>query len=143
MRLLAFTVAFLVTIYPAHAGFAGFETGGGVALTGGVVRVNFMGNKSHSISLGSRVRLELMEVQLTMADGKIKRHCMIDFGTHTLRAPVPIEVVMILGPLCLLALVCAVAIALRSGLQRAEPGASPNGDPAMLSDNLGASGGPP
>ena len=143
MRLLAFTIAFFVTICSAQAGFAGFETGGGVALTGGVVRVNYVGNKSHSISFGSRVRLELMEVQLTMSNGKIRRQCMIFFGTRVLRAPLPIELVMILGPLCLLVLVCGAAAVLRCGLRRAEPVAPPNGSPTKRSCDLGAGTGPP
>jgi hypothetical protein len=135
--------ALLMTACSLHAGFAGFEVGNGVALTGGVVRVNYMGNRSHTISLGPRLRLSLMEVQLTMASGAVKRQTMVFAGTHALRAPLPIELVMFLGPLCTLALVCGAATMLRSGLRRAEPDAPPNGGPAEQFGNSGAPGGTP
>jgi hypothetical protein len=144
IRALAVTVALLVTACSAYAGFAGFEVGNGVALTGGVVRVNYMGNKSRSIALGPKLRLRLMEVQLTMANVKVKRHTMVIAGTHVLRAPLPIELVEVLGPLCLLALVWAIIPFMRRPLSRGpEPGAPPNGGPAMPPGNSKVSEGPP
>jgi hypothetical protein len=126
LRSLASTLAFLVTVCLAHAGFAGFEVGNGVALTGGVACVTYTGNKSHTILLGPRVRLHLMEAQLTMANGQVKRHTMLFLGAHALRAPLPIEMVVLLGLVCLLALICGIAIALGFGLRRAQPCAPPS-----------------
>ena len=78
-----------------------------------------------------------MEVQLTMADGKVKRHTMLFAGTHALRAPLPIELMGTVGPLCLLALLCGLTILATSWLRRAEPGAAPNGDSRARSGNSG------
>ncbi len=143
MRCLIAAVALLMTACSLHAGFAGFEVGNGVALTGGVVRVNYMGNKAHTISLGPRLRLRLMEVQLTMADGQVKRHTMIFAGTHALRAPLPIELTETGGPLCLLALLCGILLLVRLWLRRAEPGAAPDGGPAVPFGGSGVCGEPP
>jgi hypothetical protein len=142
MRYLIAAGALLMTACSLHAGFAGFEVGNGVALTGGVVRVNYMGNKLHTISLGARLRLRLMEVQLTMANGEVKRHTMIFAGRHALRAPLPIELAETVGPLCLLALLCGIVILVNSCF-RAEPSAAPNGGPGKPPGNSGAGGGPP
>ncbi|HXJ76926.1 MAG TPA: hypothetical protein VNM37_28975, partial [Candidatus Dormibacteraeota bacterium] len=98
-----------------HAGLAGFAVGNGVAVTGGVVRVTFVANKSIRFSPTRRVHLGLMEVQLMFVDGKIKRHTMVFAGNHTLRAPLPIEVVEVLGGLCLLVVLCGIALLLNSG----------------------------
>src|SRR5579859_4585077 len=111
MRALAVMATLLMTVWCANAGFAGFQVGNGVALTGGVVRVNYMGNKSHSFLLG-RLRVSLMEVQITFANGKTKRQTMFFAGTHALRAPLPIEVVEVLGPVGVVALLCGLSIML-------------------------------
>jgi len=143
MPCLIATTALLMTACSLHAGFAGFDVGNGVAMTGVVARVNYVGNKSHTISLGPRLRLRLMEVQLTMVNGTVKRHTMVFAGKHALRAPLPIELTETLGPLSLLALPCATVILARSWLRRAEPGASPNGGPATSLGGSGVSKGPP
>jgi hypothetical protein len=119
MRSLTGTVTFLLTACSLHAGFAGFEVGNGVALTGGVVRVNFMANKTHSILLG-RTRLTLTEVQLTLANGEVKRHTMLFAGTHALRVPLPIELTEVIAPLCLLAVMGGIIITLSFRLRLAE-----------------------
>ncbi len=119
MRSLAGTVALLLTTCSLHAGFAGFEVGSGVALTGGVMRVNYMGNKTHSISLG-RTRLTVLEVQLTLANGAVKRHTMFFAGRHALRVPLPIELTEVLAPVCLLALVSGIIITLTFRLRLVE-----------------------
>ena len=137
IRFLAVTAVLLMTVCSVRAGFAGFEVGNGVALTGGVVRVNYMGNKSHTISFGPNLRLRLIEVQITLANGKVKRHTMFFAGTHVLRAPLPIELTETLGPLCLLGLFCGIMM-LTSRLRRAEPGAAPNIGPAAPENNAKA-----
>jgi hypothetical protein len=141
MRALAATGVLWMTVCSVHAGF---ETGNGVALTGGVVRVNYMENKSRTISLGPKLRVELMEVQVTFANGKIKKHTMFFSGQHALRVPLPIELAEILGPLLLLVLVCGIIIVLGSALRfrRAEPGGPPNGGPAARLAKLEATEGP-
>jgi hypothetical protein len=143
MRSLTVAAVLLMTVCSVRAGFAGFETGDGIAVTGGVVRVNYMGNKSRTISLGPGVRVRLMEVQITFTNGKTKRHTMLSAGTHTLRAPLPLELVEILGLLCLVALVCGIVAVLSSAFRsrRAEPGAAPNGGPAERLGNSGVGGG--
>lgn len=144
MRAVAILVL-LLTVCSIHAGLAGFELGNGVALTAGVVRVNYIANKSVSIAVAPGLRLRLMEVQLTFANGQIKRHTMLFAGTHTLRAPLPIDLVEILGCLCALGLVCGIT-ALLGSVSRfgcAKPGAPPNGSPARPVDNSGARAGPP
>ena len=103
MRFLIATATLLLAVCSARAGLAGFEVGNGVATTGGVVRVNFMADKAHNIVVPPGVRLGLMEVQLTLADGKTKRHTMLFAGKYALRAPLPIEWVEIPGSLLLLA----------------------------------------
>jgi hypothetical protein len=143
MRSLITTATLLLTVFTLHAGFAGFEVGSGVALTGGVVQVNYMGNKMHSISLGPRLRLTLIEIQLTLANGKVNRHTMFVVGKHALRVPLPIELTEVLGPLCLLALVGGIIITLSWRLPSAEHGASPNGGLAARLGDTGGREGPP
>lgn len=128
MRSLAVTAVLLMTVCSLRAGFAGFEVGNGVAVTGGVVRVNYMGNKTHTISFGPNFHLRLMEVQITLANSKVKRHTMLFEGTHVLRAPLPIELTEALGSLSLLGLFCGL-IMLTLRLRHAEPGAAPNSGP--------------
>ncbi len=143
MRYLITAGVLLLTVFSLHAEFAGFEAGNGVAITGGVVRVNYMANKSHMISLGPQLSLRLLEVQITMTNGKVKRQTMLFAGTHALRAPLPIELVEIVGPLCLLAFLCGIVIMVMSWLRRTEPGAEQN---SGVGDRLGhssVSAGPP
>jgi hypothetical protein len=145
MRTLAVTAGLLITVCCAHAEFVGFDVGNGVGLTGGIVRVNFMANKSRTISLGPRFSVRLMEVQLTLANGNVKRQTMLFAGTHVLRVPLSIELTEALGPLCLLALLIGtIMMILSSRLRLAEPGAAPSGGPAAapLGDSAVASGPP-
>ena len=136
------TGAILITACSLHAGFAGFEVGNGVALTGGVVRVNYMGNKSHTLSLGPRLRFTMIEVQLTMTNGRVKKNTMIFVGTHALRAPLPIQLTETLATSCSLGLLCGMIALVWSKMPRAEPGAPPNGGTAAVG-NSGVTGGPP
>jgi hypothetical protein len=102
------------------------------------VRVNYMGSKSHTISFGPRLRVRLMEVQITFANGKTKRHTMFFAGNHALRAPLPIELVEAL-PLLLLMFLWCVIITLHSSLRSngAEPGAPPDRSQVKPLDNWG------
>ncbi|HTL55474.1 MAG TPA: hypothetical protein VL361_07330 [Candidatus Limnocylindrales bacterium] len=115
MRTLITAAGLLMAAGSVHAGLAGIEAGNGVAVTGGVVRVTFVANKSIRFSPAPSLRLSLMEVQLMFVDGKIKRHTMVFAGNHSLRAPLPIEVVEVLGGLCLLVVLCGIALLLNSG----------------------------
>jgi hypothetical protein len=121
MRALTATAILLATVFFVRAEVAGFEVDNGVAVTGGVVRVNYVADKSHTLSLGPAFRLRLMEVQITMTNGRVKRHTMFFAGTHFLRVPLPIEFFEILGPLFLLGLVCGLVVMLSSRFGRAEP----------------------
>jgi len=114
MRSFIATAALLITAYSLHAEFVGFEIGNGVAVTGGVVQVNFNTDKSHSLSLGPKCDFRVIEVQITTANGKVKRHTMFFAGNHALRAPLPIELSEILGLLFFLGLVCGLVLMLSS-----------------------------
>jgi hypothetical protein len=128
LLLLIFTV--LLVVCPARAEFAGFEAGNGIAFTNGVVQVNFRADKAHNIIVPPGIRLGLMEVQLTYADGRIKRQTMMFAGKYCLRAPLPIEWVEIFGSLILLALLCGIMVVLNSGFRfrRADVPANGSGD---------------
>jgi hypothetical protein len=140
MRALVTAAAFLFTARSVHAEFAGFDVGNGVPLTGGVVRVNYMGSKSHTFSFGPRLRVRLMEVQITVANGKTKRHAMFFAGNHALRVPLPIELVEVLS-LLLLTFLCCVIIVLHSTLRSkgVEPGAPPDRRQVKPTNNCGVS----
>lgn len=144
MRALAILVVWM-TSCSVHAGSGGFEVDRGVALAGGVARVHYMADKAVSIPVTPRFRLRLMEVQLTFADGRVKRHTVLSAGTRMLRAPLPIELVKMLGLLCVLALVCGIMVLLRSCFRsgRAEPGVAPNGGSATAAGGSGGHTGPP
>ena len=109
MRYLIATFTLLLTASSLNAGFAGFEVGNSVAITGEFVGVNYNADKAHSISLGS-TRLMLIEVQLTLTNGQVKRHTMLFAGAHALRVPLPIELTEVLAPLCFLGLVGGIII---------------------------------
>jgi hypothetical protein len=145
MRFLIVAAAFLLTVCSARAGFAGFEAGNGVALTGGIVRVNFMANKQRNIIVPPGIRLGLMEIQLTYTDGRIKRQTMMFAGKYCLKAPLPIEWVEILGSLILLALLCGIMVVLNSAfrLRHAEPDVPANNGPGSGSGDLKTAGAPP
>jgi hypothetical protein len=114
MRALAIISALFLIAYSARAGFAGVETGNGVALTNGVTAANFNSDKSFSIRLVPRFRITVMEIQLTFTNGIVKRQTMIFTGGHALRTPVPIETVKTLGVICLIVLFGAfVAVCFR------------------------------
>ena len=138
MRFLLATATLLLAICSARAGLAGFEAGNGIALTGGIVRANFIADKQHNIIVPPGIRLGLMEVQLTYADGRIKRQTMVFAGKYCLRAPLPIEWVEILGSFLLLALVCGIMVVLNSAFRfrRAEPDVPANDGPGSGSGDL-------
>jgi hypothetical protein len=144
MRALAILVV-LTTFGSVHAGSGGFEVDSGVALAGGVTRVNYLADKAVSIPVTPRLRLRLMEVQLTFADGRVKRHTVLSAGTRMLRVPLPMELVKMLGLLCVLALACGIALLLRSGFRsgRPEAGVAPNGGLATAAGRSGGQTGPP
>lgn len=118
----------LLTAYSLHGGGVGFEVGNGVAITGGVVRVNFNLDKRRSFSLGAGPRVTIVEVQLTQASGRVYRHTMISMGKHTVRVPMPIELTEVLGLCSLLGLI-GIIITMTYQRRPAEHGASPNGAP--------------
>ena len=145
VRVLAIATIFLMVVFSVHAEFAGFEAGNGVALTGGVVRVTYNGSKMHSMVVAPGFRVSVMEVKITFVNGTTKRNTMLFAGKHALRAPLPIEVVEILGSLCLLALLCGIVAVLSSTfrLSRADPGAAQNGVPAPSPRGPGVAARPP
>ena len=142
MRCLVCTVTLLLTACPLHAGFVGFEVFTApstlIASTGGVVRVNYMGNKTHSISLGS-TRLTLMEVQLTLASGEVKRNTMLFVGNHALRVPLSIELTGVLAAFCVLSLVGGLIITLSFPFRLAEQQAGADGNQPVRQHTIPAS----
>jgi len=137
LRTAAVSTALFIAACSAQAGFAGFEVGDGLPMTGGIVRVNYMGNKSHTISLGPHFQVRLMEVQITYAGGETKRHTMVYAGDLALRAPLAIEWVEILGPLFVLTLLFGVIFLLSSTFRfmRATRGTAPEDDSGGLSES--------
>src|SRR5579862_7865087 len=69
VRVLAIATTCLLVAFSVQAEFAGFESGNGVALTGGVVRVTYNGNKAHSILVAPGFRVSVMEVKITFNNG--------------------------------------------------------------------------
>lgn len=138
MRALAILVV-LMTFGSVYARPGGVEVDSGVALAGGVARVNYLADTAMSIPVTPGFRLRLMEVQLTFADGRVKRHTVLSAGTRMLRAPLPIELVKMLCLLCVLALACGILVLLRScfWLGRAEPSVAPNGGSATAAGGSG------
>jgi hypothetical protein len=126
MRFMLATALMFVTISSLEAGVAAFETGG-VTPANGVVNITFRPDKSHRISMGNWIHLGVMEVQITMTDGDVKRQTMLCVGTHTLKAPMPMEVVEVVGAIWLLGLFCGLIILGGSRSRGSESGVVPAG----------------
>ena len=108
MRSLALISILFLIACPAHAGFAGVETGYDIALTNGVTSINFNVDKSFTIRLVPRSPITVMEIKLTFTNGVVKRQTMIFSGSHAIRTPLSIGSVKALGIICLVALLGAV-----------------------------------
>jgi hypothetical protein len=146
MKLFAKIVILSLTLRSAHAEVGGFEVGTGVALTGAVSRVNFNFDKRHSFSIGSGLRVGLLEIQITYTNGITRRSTMLQAGRHAVRVPLSIELAEILaGSMCLLALVGGTFALSSFGLRhrRAQPVAAPTGGRTVSSINSRATEGPP
>ena len=127
-----------------QAGLAGFEVGNGVACTGEVARVTFNLNKRYSVRALPNMRLGLLEVRLTLTNGITKRTTMLFAGKHALRAPLPVEMVEIIGTICVAVFLGALVALISSALrQRAELVAAQNCGPAGSLERTGAGEGPP